>query len=52
MAEKAKANGAVDDLKDIAWLLFDQARLLDGDSVSDAGAFSQRLGDVLLRFVA
>lgn len=43
MAEKAAAKGAVDELSDIAWLLFDQARLLDGDSVSDAGAFGERL---------
>jgi molecular chaperone HtpG len=47
MAEKAKAKGAADELKDIAWLLFDQARLLDGDSVSDAGAFGERLSRFL-----
>jgi len=52
MAEKAQAKGAADELKDIAWLLFDQARLLDGDSVSDAGAFGERLSKVLKRIVA
>ncbi len=47
MADKAKTSGAVDGLKDAAWLLFDQARLLDGDSVSDAGAFGDRLSRFL-----
>jgi len=52
MTAKAKEAGASDNLKDVAWLLFDQARLLDGDSVSDAGAFSQRLGGVLERMLS
>jgi len=51
MAEKAKASGAADELKDIAWLLFDQARLLDGDSVSDADAFSRRMETILKRAI-
>jgi len=51
MAERAKASGAADELKDVAWLLFDQARLLDGDSVSDAGAFGERLSRFLKRAI-
>jgi len=51
MAERAKQSGAVDSLQDIAWLLFDQARLLDGDTLSDPVAFSERLGAVLKKAV-
>jgi molecular chaperone HtpG len=52
MAEKAKSAGAGDNLKDIAWLLFDQARLLDGETLSDPVAFSERLGNVLKKAVS
>ncbi|MDR3423910.1 MAG: molecular chaperone HtpG [Alphaproteobacteria bacterium] len=51
MAERAKQSGAADHLKDVAWLLFDQARLLDGDTLSDPVAFSERLGVVLKKAV-
>jgi molecular chaperone HtpG len=51
MAEKAQSSGAIDELQDIAWLLFDQARLLDGDSVSDATAFGERLSRFLAQAV-
>ncbi len=51
MATRAKESGAADSLKDIAWLLFDQARLLDGDTLSDPVAFSERLGAVLAKAV-
>jgi molecular chaperone HtpG len=51
MAARAKQSGAADSLKDIAWLLFDQARLLDGDTLSDPVAFSERLGAVLAKAV-
>ena len=51
MAARAKQSGAAESLKDIAWLLFDQARLLDGDTLSDPVAFSERLGAVLKKAV-
>ncbi len=51
MATRAKESGAADSLKDIAWLLFDQARLLDGDTLADPVAFSERLGAVLAKAV-
>jgi len=51
MAKRAKQSGAADSLQDIAWLLFDQARLLDGDTLSDPVAFSERLGTVLAKAV-
>jgi len=49
MAESAKKSGAADSLKDIAWLLFDQARLLDGDTPSDPVAFGERLDAILAK---
>ncbi len=51
MAAKASAKGASDNLKDIAWLLFDQARLLDGDTLTDPVAFSERLAAVMAKAV-
>lgn len=47
MAERAKTSGGSDSLGDIAWLLFDQARLLDGEGLADPTAFSRRLEKVL-----
>ncbi len=49
MAARAKDSGAADDLKNAVWLLFDQARLLDGETLSDANAFSERLGAILAK---
>jgi molecular chaperone HtpG len=51
MAARAKEAGAADSLQNVAWLLFDQARLLDGDSLSDPVAFGERLGAVLAKAV-
>ena len=47
MAARANDNGATDALRDITWLLFDQARLLDGETPSDPAEFGKRLGAVL-----
>jgi molecular chaperone HtpG len=47
MSQQTKAAGASDRLGDIAWLLFDQARLLDGETLADPIAFSQRMERVL-----
>ncbi len=51
MAARAKASGAVDGLKNIAWLLFDQARLMDGETLSDPMAFGEKLNEVLAKVV-
>ena len=47
MASSAQQDGASDKLGDIAWLLFDQARILDGETLADPIAFSRRLEKVL-----
>ena len=51
MAEKSAASGASDGLKDIAWLLFDQARLLDGEPLNDASAFGERMNRFLKKAI-
>jgi len=47
MAEKAKLDGANTPLSDIAWLLLDQARLLDGEPLADPVGFARKLAEVL-----
>jgi molecular chaperone HtpG len=47
MAARAKADGAADALKDVAFLLLDQARLVDGEALADPVEFGRRLGGVL-----
>jgi molecular chaperone HtpG len=47
MAASAKKAGSASGLQDIAWLLFDQARLLDGETLADPVAFGERLGRCL-----
>ena len=42
-----KTDGASDSLGDVAWLLFDQARLLEGESLSDPVTFGERLSRVV-----
>ena len=49
LAVLAGKDGAADELEDIAWLLFDQARLLEGEPLPDPGAFAQRMSSVLAR---
>jgi molecular chaperone HtpG len=49
MADKVKAEGGKDSLSDLTWLLLDQARLMDGETLSDPVGFSRRLGEVLSR---
>ena len=46
---RAKSDGAVDDdlLKDAAHLLYDQARIADGEAPADPTAFAQRLNSVM-----
>ncbi|MBP6819428.1 MAG: molecular chaperone HtpG [Ferrovibrio sp.] len=47
MAERAAAPGAADALQDAAHLLLDQAKLVEGEVLTDATAFAQRLARVM-----
>ena len=46
---KAAAEGSSEKLTDAAWLLFDQARLVEGEPPSDPVAFARRLASMLER---
>jgi molecular chaperone HtpG len=47
LAERAGEDGAADRLEDVAWLLFDQARLLEGEALPDPAAFATRMSAAL-----
>jgi len=47
LADKAKGDGAADALRDSVWLLFDQARIMEGETPSDPQAFARRLSAAL-----
>jgi molecular chaperone HtpG len=47
LSRRLSADGDKGELADMAWLLFDQARILDGDAPSDTAAFASRLGAVM-----
>jgi molecular chaperone HtpG len=42
-------DGAADALGDFAWLLLDQARILEGEQLPDPSGFAQRMSMVLER---
>ena len=49
LVELAGKAGASDALGDFAWLLLDQARILEGETLPDPAAFAKRLSSVLAR---
>jgi molecular chaperone HtpG len=49
LVDLAGKDGATDALGDFAWLLLDQARILEGETLPDPGAFAKRLSSVLAR---
>jgi len=49
MAEKARKSGASDDIKDAAQLLLDQARIVEGETITDAAGFARRLAAFMVR---
>ncbi len=49
LVDLAGKAGASDALGDFAWLLLDQARILEGETLPDPGAFAKRLSSVLAR---
>jgi molecular chaperone HtpG len=44
-------NGGADAVTEAAWLLLDQACIVQGEAVSDTNAFARRLDSALLRAV-
>jgi molecular chaperone HtpG len=44
---KAVSSGKGEQVADAAWLLLDQARIQEGEALTDPTAFAKRLGDVL-----
>ncbi|HEX3973125.1 MAG TPA: molecular chaperone HtpG, partial [Stellaceae bacterium] len=49
LVDLAGKDGASDALGDFAWLLLDQARILEGETLPDPAAFAKRLSSVLAR---
>jgi molecular chaperone HtpG len=49
LASRIAAAGSSDAVSDAAWLLLDQARILQGEPVADPAAFARRLGAALQR---
>ena len=49
MAERAKTDGAADALTDAVLLMFDQAKILEGEQPDDAAAFARRLSVVMAK---
>ena len=52
LVELAGKDGSTDALGDFAWLLLDQARILEGEPLPDPAAFAKRLSSVLARGLA
>jgi molecular chaperone HtpG len=52
LAERAKGTGATDALEDAAWLLLDQARIVEGEPQPDPAAFARRLASAMEKGLA
>ena len=52
LATKISNTGNAGDIEDTAWLLFDQARILEGESVADPAAFTRRLQGIVEKSLA
>jgi molecular chaperone HtpG len=51
MAESVAKDGAKAKLDDAAWLLLDQARILEGEPIPDPSAFARRLAEAMARAI-
>ena len=49
LADRVGQDGAADEISDVAWLLLDQARIIEGETLVDPAAFSRRLAGALER---
>ncbi|MGA1860525.1 molecular chaperone HtpG [Azospirillum sp. 11R-A] len=52
LADRAKGSGATDALEDAAWLLLDQARIVEGEPLPDPAAFARRLASAMEKGLA
>ena len=52
LAQKAEKQGSSEEMNDAAYLLLDQARIIEGEAVSDPGAFSRRMTQALQKGIA
>ncbi len=52
LADRAKADGAATALEDAAWLLLDQARIVEGEPVPDPAAFARRMAGAMEKGLA
>jgi molecular chaperone HtpG len=52
LAEKAKAQGASPEIGDAAYLLLDQAHILEGEPLEDPTGFASRLAQLMERTYA
>jgi len=52
LAGQLKEPGAAERLADVAQLLLDQARIIEGESLPDPAAFSRRLAAIMTRGLA
>ncbi len=51
LAKRISAKGNAEDVSEAAWLLLDQARIVQGEPVSDVAAFARRLDATLLKAI-
>jgi molecular chaperone HtpG len=49
LAEKLKNGAKPQDIEDTAWLLLDQARIIEGEELSDPAAFTRRINALIAR---
>jgi molecular chaperone HtpG len=52
LANRLNEKGSGDEIAEAAWLLLDQARILDGERLADPAAFAKRLSSLLGRALA
>jgi molecular chaperone HtpG len=52
LAKRLSSQSSADEVAEAAWLLLDQARIVQGEPVGDAAAFARRLDATLLKAIA
>jgi len=52
LAERAKGDGGSREIEDMAYLLFDQALILEGELPKDPALFARRMSDAMAKAVS